>query len=487
MKKQTILLLSLLTLIVMQSEAQYSFEKIVRSSNDDYLYSTIENSNHQFISLGSRSTTPESYVYCPLVLKIDTNGDLLEEKLFCKTDSSASFKFGMQKSNGNYLIIGTVKLTAVSDLRLPLGLLLICELDTDLNIVYEKIYEVPEPYVRHTIFNWFVALDGTIIIQSSADDDLNTYSRDVLFFNIDMEGNLLKMKMPENVRSYGKGDYLEKSDGTGFYMIGDVYLQSIQKDWMEFDYDFNLISYGQIQGSGFLFPPLSNQRLPNGEIFLVNHSISFGNYHMGVLTLDNDFNILKDTILEYNQPAQLPLYSGIDYTNEDNIYMCSYRHISLNTLGATVFYVHILDAELNVKGTKICGGDSHYMLYSLLATSDAGCILTGIVPDHESSHLTDGYVVKLMPEDILTGIAEPNTLKAISVRVSPNPFRNELVVDVPDDFSLIIYNQLGRPALTQILEKGMQRINTSSLKKGIYFYNINTRCNNTFSGKIIKN
>ena len=488
MKKQVTVLFLLLTLIVMQTEAQHSFEKIVRSPNDDRLYSTIENFNHQFISLGSRSITPTSEGYCPLVIKLDTDGNLLEEKLYCKTDTSASFKFGIQKSNGNYLIMGTMKLMGISDSRLPLGLLFLCELDMNLNVVSEKVHEIPEPYVRHSIFNWFVALDGTIIIQSSAHEDFINYSYDLLLINIDMDGNLLKMEAPENLRSYGKGDFLEKADGTGFYMVGDMLLQSIHKDWMEFDYNFNLISYGQVEGSGYLFPPLSNKRLPDGNVFLANHSISYGNYNLGILKLGNDFDILKDTILEYDQPAQLPLYNGLDFTIADNIYICSYRHLSLNTIGTSDFYIHIFDAEMNLKGTKVCGGDTHYTLYSLLATSDSGCIITGVVPDYETSYLTDSYVLKLMPEDILTAIEEQPDNGIAKTSIYPNPFTTDIFIKTKlNNCQFLLFDAQGRLLITERnICSGKHHISTSHLPPGIYFYFFENDNQADEYGKLVK-
>ena len=112
--------------------------------------------------------------------------------------------------------------------------------------------------------------------------------------------------------------------------------------------------------------------------------------------------------------------------NANNIWIPTFVDITTNFPGTEVFRFHIFDSNLNLKGVKEYGGDKRYWFFNMMVTSDGGCLLTGMVPDYDGSWNHDAYVVKVMPDDILTFAEETPFDFDRDVIVFPNPFSTEI-------------------------------------------------------------
>jgi hypothetical protein len=86
----------------------------------------------------------------------------------------------------------------------------------------------------------------------------------------------------------------------------------------------------------------------------------------------------------------------------------------------------------------------------------------------------------------VTAISEMNSEASIN-SVMPNPFKDELMINVNSDHNLTaeIYNVLGSLERTVQIADGKNIINTSELRSGIYFIKVNTGAR-TVTTKIIK-
>jgi hypothetical protein len=225
---------------------------------------------------------------------------------------------------------------------------------------------------------------------------------------------------------------------------------------------------------------------------MANASSQFppGDYQdLEIRILDQEFNLLNDTVLFYDEKMYLPVHNGIDFTNENNIWVSVFERITTNFSGTEVFDVHIFDSDMTLKGTKTLGGDKRYWLYDLTATSDGGCLIVGMVPDFDGSTLKDAYVLKLMPDDILTNIEDPNTSMKKLTSIFPNPFNDVLFIGSSlGNFTFSLFTIHCQEVIKQHISNSSQTtIQTSHLKPGIYFYTIESGNFIIQSGKIIKN
>jgi len=288
-----------------------------------------------------------------------------------------------------------------------------------------------------------------------------------------------------------RGDIINKSDGTGFYLIGGILEYSFPRDWVEFDYNLNLLDYGEIEDSlSYLSTPLSLRRLSDGNYFMANASSQFspGDYQdLEIRILDHEFNILNDTVLFYDEEMYLPVHNGMDFTDENNIWVSVFERIPTSFSGTEVFDVHIFDSEMTLKGTKTFGGDERYWLFDLTATSDVGCLIVGMVPDFDGSQLKDAYILKLMPDDIITNTKELCSNPEGQVLIFPNPFREYIKLKSPwKGLSFSLFKIEGKTIFkNRFLPVPQTTIKTSHLEPGTFYFNIYENNRIIQKGKLI--
>jgi len=489
MRYVKLLLFSIWFSLLANCFAQQSFEVRYSTPASEGFYSAFEDQNNDIIAIGSRNTEFGADSSCPLIVKLDKFGNIVQEKVLQKTNTTGLFKYGFQKHNGNYFIMG-----ALSDSVTPKheNISYLCEFDPRLNLVWEKMYTLPGKYHSHFIENFLITPDSNIIIQGRADSSLNG-SNDNLYLSLfDMDGNLIEFKFYENWHDWGYGDLLFKPDSSGFYLLGEIVEYSFPRDWIEFDYNLNFIGYGFTEDSlSYLLTPLSAKRLSNGNIFIANRSygIQFPAYQdLEIRIVDPNFELLKDTIIFYDEYVYIPVNKGLDFTDQNNIWVGSFENTFPFFPGTEVFRLHIFDTEMKLKGVKEFGGDTRFWLYQLLATSDGGCLITGTVPDYEGSHNNDGYILKVMPEDILTHVEEIPDKNESEISVFPNPFSNYIQTETTQKGLVFnLFDYMSRQVFSGSIDDiQYSSINTIHLPSGLYYYSICYENNKMQSGKLLK-
>ena len=69
----------------------------------------------------------------------------------------------------------------------------------------------------------------------------------------------------------------------------------------------------------------------------------------------------------------------------------------------------------------------------------------------------------------ITGIGQPNKT---DIKVYPNPFTDYIIVNLPFNEKVLIYNSVGQCKIITVLERGNNRIDVSTLPSGIYLVQI---------------
>jgi len=428
-------------------------------------------------------------------VQITKSGEIIKDTTFLKQDTSFFFQFGFIKPNGNYFLIG-----GVSDTVSPLkyNSTYVCEMKPNLEYLWEKVYPLPfsSPYSNHQIMNFMITPDSCIVIQGVI-DTIQYSTQDNLFLSkYNVNGDQLCFQYFPTWTDFtigGGSDLLLKPDSTGFYYIGEVNLNYSPKDWIEFDFLLNITLYGNIEDilSGF-YTPASVKRLSNGNLIAANHSIGMYNnpYHeLEMRVIDQDFNLIRDTILYHDEYVCIPDHRGMDFINEDNIWVATFENTPPSFSGTDVFRIFIFDSELYLKGTKEYGGDTRYWFQDLLATTDGGCLMTGLVPKFPGSNSCDSYVIKVMPEDILTSV--DNNLEGKNenvIQIFPNPFSDYLHIKGTSKRTKInLFDQTGRLVIkSEINETSNMIINTGNLPAGFYYYQAFNNSDFIQNGKLLK-
>jgi hypothetical protein len=493
MKKLRFFTTIILIAFLNNSNAQNSFELTVSSEITSYLYHTFE-LNDDFISVGYKQSDLIYEGSGLLINRINQGGEITDEFSYYKQDTSFGLSFGFVKPDGNLYFAGLLD-DSVNGWRYNVSYL--CELNQEFEIVWEKMYEIPFPthHSWHTIDNYLITSDNEIIVEGTIDTSLYGYDDILYLAKYNLEGNQLIFKPFMDWKDVVNGsDLIFNPDSTGFYLFGGLSYGSMgyTKNWIEFDMEFNVIDHGLIEdGLCAIRAPLTVKRLANGNIIMANKGTLINPnqpHELEMRIMDQELNLLKDTVLLHDEYVNTPDHRGMGFIDENIIWVATYEMIPPNFMGTDVFRFFIFDANLNLKGMKVYGGDTRYWFFDLLATSDEGCLLTGIVPEYEGSDSFDSYMIKVMPTDIITHAEETPYENDMDVFVYPNPFGNELKTEtMRTGLTLTLFDSMGRLVLkNQIGDVPYTVVSTGKLLPGLYYYQVSDKSVIIQSGKLLK-
>ena len=469
---------------------QESFELYYNSNENEFLYYTFQNSAGNYISLGGKQIEFGPEPVSPIILSISSSGEIINENIFVKEDTSYSYRYGFQKENGNYLLLGTLT-DSVSPYDYDITY--VCEMTPELNLVWEKMHPLPEPYNNHMLINYLFSPDSNLIIQGKADSSLYGYN-DLLFtMMLDLNGNLLDFNFYEGWKDYGAySEMIYNQDSTTINFFG-VFVRPISSavEWIEMDLDLNITDYlTEIDEEHPILDPVSIKKMPENRYIMGNLAIvEPGTYYdLYLKIMDSELNTLKDTLILYPERTSMAEYNGIGFIDTNNIWIPTFVDVTTNFPGTEVFRFHIFDSNLNLKGIKEYGGDKRYWFFNMMVTSDGGCLLTGMVPDYDGSWNHDAYVIKVMPEDILTFAEETTFDFDRDAIVFPNPFSTEINIQTMRKNVLFnLYDVMGNLILSkEIYQIPNFTLSTGNINSGFYFYTIQYNSRIIQNGKLIK-
>lgn len=371
--------ISLLFVICSQMNAQRAVEFIYDNDSSEVANSSFETNSGCYIALGLIRDKYSTVIHnSALIIEFDEYS-ILKSRSFFKQDSSISFTYGFQKSNNNYFIVGSMRDSIQTGYSWSIYL---CEIDTEFNILWEKYYPVPEGYML-MLGDIVVDQWGQVVIFSSL--KIPPYSTKFLHLSkYDMEGNLLKSNFLPNHEASFYDDMLLNQDGTGYQIIGRLNINGgLVRDYFEIDTALNVCETGMIiNGGGSLNFTASGKWQHEEKLVICNTKTdsNTGAFHdLFMLLVDQQLNVIKDTVIFDQDAIYTPVHKGMDFIYEDLIWTCTFDYNIANFQSNHVFKVYLFDSELNVLGVKTFGGDSHWWLTHLCATTDGGCIITGMM------------------------------------------------------------------------------------------------------------
>jgi hypothetical protein len=470
--------------------AQSSFEVNYDEGDHESLYYTFETNDGDYITVGSLKAVTSPYLISILILKINSLGEITNEVSYTKSDTNFILQYGYEKANGNYFLMGTL-----TDLEMynDFNVTYVCERTPDLELVWEKFFHLPEPYNHHRLTNFLLDADSNLIISGSADSSNAGYDKLLLTMVYDKYGNRQNINFYQGWTNYGiTNEMIFNSDSTSIQFFG-VYCKStiFLNEYIEMDLDLNITDYiSIIDEEHFISSPVTVKRLPNTNFIQANKTFGEPNtfQDLYVKVFNEDFDVLRDTILYFPEKVNIPYYNGLDFIDTNLIWIPTHE-MEFNWIpGTEIFTVHIFDSQLNLIGLKEYGGDKRYWLYHMFVTSDGGCLITGDVPEYNGSENYNGYIIKIMPEDIITNAEETSFENDRDVMVYPNPFVNEIKQQtVRKGLTFELYDINGKKLITNnIIDNQISKVYTYKIIPGVYFYLIRENSKIVQSGRLLK-
>jgi len=472
--------------------AQHAFEKTITRPEDQVINQIIEDNDGNYVMVG-RIKNNETSKYNGYLIKIDSTGNLIQEKTISPNDTISSLFFNIHFFNNNYYVLGS-EMTA----NLVISRLWYLKLNSNLEIVNEKFLNIPNGK-WFSYMNSIIDSDTNFVITgyTSRLDTLVYYNDDAFFYKLNLTGDSINSSFyTSDIPYHFSFNIIESHDSSKYYAFVSHFTNIYGSSGQRLTLNKNLDSFAIDSIPLKIYDYYSPRYLNATDMLLCakrSPLSSTDGYALNVISINEqaeliDYNYFK---IEGDMREYPSMQNGVSI-NENNIYIggtsnFDYHNPSYGTFDSW-FHLIKINPDITPIWEYWYGGDAYYLLYSILATSDGGCILAGNRYDYETQdHERDIYIAKVNSDGLIVWTQEIPMDKQLTT-VFPNPGTNRLNIKTNNkqlDFELI--NISGQVLISQIVNSNANTINTESIKSGIYFYRLFDKKNETIeTGKWIK-
>lgn len=477
---------SMMMVTTMQGQTT-TFSHKYFSSQDLDVGTSIELPDNSYIFIVKDMTVPYA-AKDAWFLKINNQGDTTGRLNFNHPFTTYCFYNFIKTSDNNYYALG-----AGND-STGQNFLWIVKFDENLNLLFEKQYDMPF-YICYenglTDHNNKLLVFGQFI-----DTQYNDYS--IFIFSMTSNADSVNFRIYQGPKIYGCMAMVEKMNLSGYYMpiwgrlISNNYLMA---NMLSLDYNLNPISEDSIPNE----PEIFNNMIPiteNSFLFSGLRAILYphNNDHMVIEKLDTLMGVLK-----YHDIGPINVdtltYPGwdknIDLLDTNNIFAGATVNTQLSIYPNTYSYIVLekLDHDLNPKWKRFYGFDAYYLLTSVMATSDSGCLVLASCYDYSTqSNKKDIFYLKVNSQGLLTSSVESTNIVHDAL-VFPNPGSDCLTIESGPQISgseFKMKDMEGKQVMSKVLTEQVTKVETQILTSGIYVWDIIFQERLVESGKWIK-
>jgi len=474
---------------------QNSFELTIATDEyEELIYGTEDNNN--CVVLAGRIGSFITEDWDPYLLKVYPNGDTLSRRIFTPGTNDYFTSIEILEDN-NYLFIGNI----ASDTTPLHKSLYVCKMDTALNIIFEKSYDLSTDfYFGFNFFKSCIDFDQNIILGGAAlyNVDNRIYHPDFSFAKLNQQGDTLLTKTIHFVLVQEFKDIIA-IPGTKDYMCMGGLVEG-QECQIRLDSIFNILEINPYYTN--LGQPYSMKWINDTSYLLTSQRNTFTKNpsDIGMYILDTNFNYLNQLRVGKPDTNDYPaVRQSIGYVNDTTIYIGGMEvFIGFWQTIPNALELYVVDRDLNLLGYKEFGdGWANYRLWGILPTSDMGCMLYATEYSEDNYYEYDVKIIKVRREDIeietspITSVVKLNY--PVLCNSYPNPVKSMLNIPMFESASLAgcrlqIFNSGGKIITDRALQGygNTLQVNVSNLNPGIYVFNIVTKDYNKLTGKFIK-
>jgi hypothetical protein len=462
-------------------------EYFLDTGDDALLFVNVEKDyNGYYVAIFKADSV--DYHYWGGVIKFDNN---FNYEIFTRKVDTSDIQlrdFVITEEN-NYLITGTIgKDEGASYDGHILYFLLV---DENLNMVSEHTLTMPENYNNPQI-RMFQTVDNrnyVIVYQQTYNAVFKAY------IELSDEGEVVKQAF-YNIAGMCIDPFPKPNSNNGFYVLQISASPQYIAEVVDVDTSFNYTTIflpGYVNGEFYKIGTRGSCKWLNDSTYIIvtegtnqNNSWDLILYKMNG---NHEFLTEPFYIGQSSYPDNSLRHRGIDWIDPNNIYIASWYWPNINF--TKPYFVAIINDDFDVLGLKSIGGEeSNFIINSLLATDDGGCLLVGGKRDIQAGNEYDwdGYVAFFSQDDIITTSVETQNPYDSDYLIFPNPGNEEMIIQTAiKEVNLQMFDQAGKLVLKKELTGNFRNnVNTTAIKPGVYICKLTDKYGNREFKKWIK-
>ncbi len=480
-------LIILFTSILYNYALSQTFERTIRTNQDDFCFDAIEVGDN-FIFPKSTGNYFQGNNISTLIA-LDLNGNI--EQSLTLPDYEAYLESGVQnifkQSDSLFYCIRSLRDLINNDLQL--NLLIVSFKESILELEFDTIYG--NSSISESIFDFKYTTDNKIIGAGRHEPD-DQHALVTIIDLSNMTFNSWLYFIPEATLASSIIDLPEKNAFHVYmYFDNNNSFLEINKSTMEIDtiyhYPERFLPRDAVSGisdTSYFAVGKMGQEIPG--INFVPSFIEVG--YDGQVIKINNYEVSADTNSYYTTLSFDHKFGNIYFGTTYNFTLTfdfPYYH------ERRWIYINKLNADGSIIWQRFYKGDVNYMPYKILATNDGGALIFSTKSDWNDTlpSQIDLHILKIDSTGWYTGlpvgIDEFNLMK--QVLVYPNPVRNEVYFELGlySNINIQIYNIYGECVFAKFIQ-GSQKIDMSNFLSGMYIYVLTGRNGFVEKGKLLK-
>lgn len=471
--------------------AQNNFFINFKKPSHERAFSCVQTSNGEFIIAGEKSETGYNGIHTGYLAMLSKSGEIVHENEFIDTNNSRLCIILPYKTNSeDFLCIGAADST--SEMK-TFGCKTFFTIDAELSVLRQKKYAFTENY---TLYPWQYLIKDDSILFLMTDYSINEFngSQPRLL-------DVVKYILPfDSIANYSD-TILSVSQDLNFNVLTNqlnVYIfPSHRKLILNEDLEFVAeAKYHSNFPTNICITPLNDT---NYLLTGTAYNTSSINMQAGVIKYSYYGNPLDS--LYYSPNTDTNFYAGGRQNttiNGDNIFIAGFYNVNawLFPYNYNPSWVTIskLDLDLNMISTHFYGGDAQYCPYSIIATSDGGCFVTGYSYDYinnlpNNNYELDIFALKTDSDGLITELPDQPQAKAHDAIVYPNPGIEYLNIQSGPQITgaeFYMFDINGSAVIVEKITNTQLKVNTAYLPSGTYPWQIVFKNKVIESGKWVK-
>ena len=475
--------------------AQSTFFRVYKSPEYNTMYSVSETKDHDFILCGWKETFQSSSFINAQLLKIDGQGNVLQERLLESDTIQSSFATLRKTETGDNGFFLTGRKDSISGDSI-FHLLKLWKLDESLNFANEYSLNFADSLIN--LPQQFVNLNDSIIYI------LSLYARppatktdfSLVKFNLSDATSINYFPSTNTLRLASNIVFDSIKQQLRVLIVGAPIKDRGFVRILSFDMDMNYISEFE---PDFNFSSITC-RLSNyyNDSYIISGNILKPSGEIGLYNLvysNNDELIDSTTLFCVADTLTYPGSGNSILVADSCIWSVGEYNIDPSTFwqsDPTWIQLSKMNSSFELTEQFYYGGDGMYIPYDIISTSDGGILVTGNYYNPKAVplvHQRDPFVLKVNAEGLIVSTDNPDQPIAQEAIVFPNPGSDYLQVKLAIQHKsahIQLFDIGGRLVLETDLTSDLQRVETSQLGPGTFIYRITASNRIIGSGKWVK-